>query len=108
MTPWATAAPCGRITGGVGAAKEKPRRKDGAVHQGRNHGRLLNNPWGTESSTPGGIAVTVPPGLPGFSHQALALLPRVCSSGREWMERYGEQPAAEASPDMDEAKSRGR
>ena len=25
------------------------------------------------------------------------LVPRVCSSSREWMERYGEQPAAEAS-----------
>jgi hypothetical protein len=24
-----------------------------------------------------------------------ALVPRVCSSGREWMERYGEQPPAD-------------
>jgi hypothetical protein len=26
------------------------------------------------------------------------LVPRVCSSSREWMERYAEQPPAEASP----------
>jgi hypothetical protein len=27
-----------------------------------------------------------------------ALVPRVCSSGREWMERYGRAAPAEASP----------
>ena len=34
-----------------------------------------------------------------------ALLPRVLSR-REWIERYGQQPIAEASPDLEEAKSR--
>jgi hypothetical protein len=27
------------------------------------------------------------------------LVPRVCSSSREWMEKYGGQPVAEASPE---------